>query len=39
MGGGKKISWVKWETVCQNKEKGGLGVKDIRVMNVSLLAK
>jgi len=39
VGGGKKISWVKWETVCQNKEKGGLGVKDIRVMNVSLLAK
>lgn len=39
VGGGKKISWVKWETVCQHKRNGGLGVKDIRVMNVSLLAK
>lgn len=39
VGGGKKISWVKWETVCQHKKRGGLGVKDIRVMNVSLLLK
>ena len=39
MGGGKKIAWVKWETVCQSKRNGGLGVKDIRVMNVSLLTK
>jgi len=39
VGGGKKISWVKWEAVCQQKSKGGLGVKDIRVMNMSLLAK
>ena len=39
MGGGKKISWVKWETVCQTKINGGLGVKDLRVMNISLLAK
>jgi hypothetical protein len=39
VGGGKKISWVKWESVCQKKGNGGLGVKDIRVMNASLLAK
>jgi hypothetical protein len=39
VGGGKKISWVNWETVCQSKSNGGLGVKDIRLMNVSLLAK
>ena len=39
MGGGKKISWVKWETVCQTKSNGGLGVKDIRVMNNNLIAK
>ncbi|KEH37317.1 transmembrane protein, putative [Medicago truncatula] len=39
VGGGNKISWVKWETVCQSKRNGGLGVKDIRLMNVSLLAK
>jgi hypothetical protein len=29
VGGGKKISWVKWETVCHSKRNGGLGVKDI----------
>lgn len=39
VGGGRKISWVKWDVVCQPKESGGLGVKDIRVMNLSLLAK
>jgi hypothetical protein len=38
-GRGKKVSWVKWEVVCKQKRNGGLGVKDIRVMNVSLLAK
>jgi exonuclease III len=36
---GRKISWVKWEVVCQSKCNGGLGVKDVRVMNLSLLAK
>jgi len=39
VGRGKKINWVKWKTVCQEKENGGVGVKDIRVMNISLLAK
>lgn len=39
VGGGKKISWVKWKSVCQQKRNGGLGVKNVRVMNVSLLAK
>jgi hypothetical protein len=39
VGGGKKISWVNWESVCRKKKNGGLGVKDIRVMNTSLLAK
>lgn len=39
MGGGKKISWVKWNSVCQQKKNGGLGVKDVIVVNVSLLAK
>jgi len=37
--GGKKISWVKWDSVCQPKRNGGLGVRDVRVVNVSLLAK
>ena len=37
--GSKKISWVKWESVCRHKSNGGLGIKDIRIMNVSLLVK
>jgi hypothetical protein len=37
--GGRKINWVKWSLVCQPKEHGGLGVKDVRLMNLSLLAK
>jgi hypothetical protein len=30
---------VKWEVVCQPKKLGGLGVRDIRAVNISLLAK
>jgi hypothetical protein len=37
--GGKRISWVKWSVVCKERKKGGLGVRDIRLVNVSLLAK
>lgn len=37
--GGRKISWVKWKTICQPKCNGGMGVRDIRVVNLSLLAK
>lgn len=39
MRGGKKISWVKWDPVCQSKRNGGLGVRDVRLVNVSLLPK
>jgi hypothetical protein len=40
-GGGvkRKYHLVKWETICKNKENGGLGVKDIHKMNISLLCK
>jgi hypothetical protein len=37
--GGKKLSWVKWRVVCQEKKKGGLGVRDLNVVNLSLLLK
>jgi hypothetical protein len=37
--GGKRISWVKWSVVCKDKKSGGLGVRDIRMVNLSLLSK
>ncbi|GAU46740.1 hypothetical protein TSUD_286000 [Trifolium subterraneum] len=36
---GKTISWIKWDVVCLPKSRGGLGVRDVRVINISLLAK
>ena len=30
---------IKWSTICQSKEKGGLGIKSIGKMNISLLCK
>jgi len=39
VGGGRKICWVKWRRVCQPKSKGGLGVRDVRLVNLSLMAK
>jgi len=37
--GGRKVCWVNWRTICNPKEKGGLGVRDVRAVNLSLLAK
>jgi hypothetical protein len=37
--GGRKINWIKWSVVCKDKRNGGLGVRDIRIVNLSLLAK
>lgn len=37
--GGIKVIWVKWEDVCESKSAGGLGVKDLRLVNVALLSK
>jgi hypothetical protein len=37
--GGKKICWVKWGTVCKEKCKGGIGVRDVKIVNLSLLTK
>ncbi|MCH82343.1 LINE-1 reverse transcriptase like, partial [Trifolium medium] len=33
------ICWVKWDDVCKPKKEGGLGIRDLRVTNLSLLAK
>jgi len=35
----RKISWIKWDTVCLNKEKGGLEVGRLREFNTALLGK
>ncbi|XP_024639915.1 uncharacterized protein [Medicago truncatula] len=39
VGVGRKINWVKWSKVSQPKDKGGLGIRDIRLVNLSLLSK
>jgi hypothetical protein len=35
----KKYHLVNWETMCTPKIQGGLGILDLRCMNVSLLTK
>ncbi|GKV25986.1 hypothetical protein SLEP1_g35354 [Rubroshorea leprosula] len=35
----RKTSWVCWDTVCQRKMEGGLGVKELRSFNLALLGK
>ena len=35
----KKFSWVSWERVCQLKDLGGLGIKNIKLFKKALLAK
>jgi hypothetical protein len=34
-----KISWVSWKDVCRPKKEGGLGVRDLKWFNLSLLSK
>lgn len=37
-GGGTKNKYhlIKWEKNCKSKKKGGLGIKNLRKMNISL---
>jgi hypothetical protein len=35
----RKINWVKWEKVCRPLEEGGLGLKNLKVLNLALLSK
>ena len=36
---GKKIAWISWRQVCVSREMGGLGIKDIKILNNALLIK
>ena len=38
-GEARKVYWVKWERLCEAKEVGGMGLKEIRKFNQALLAK
>lgn len=40
-GGGQKRKYhlIRWEIITLSKKKGGLGIKDITKMNISLLCK
>ncbi|XP_058724719.1 uncharacterized protein LOC131596153 [Vicia villosa] len=37
--GDRGICWVSWRNVCRPKEEGGLGIRDVNNMNISLLMK
>lgn len=34
-----KIAWVRWKDVCCPRSHGGLGIKDLKLFNETLLAK
>lgn len=40
-GGGerKQVHWVSWDLVCSSRDSGGLGIKNVEVMNLALLNK
>jgi len=35
----RKITWIKWDTVCLRKQEGGLGVMRLKEFNLALLGK
>ncbi|GAU42618.1 hypothetical protein TSUD_238110 [Trifolium subterraneum] len=35
----RKIHWIRWSQICKHKKKGGLGFRELRAFNETLLAK
>ncbi|CAN0887145.1 Uncharacterized mitochondrial protein AtMg00310 [Linum grandiflorum] len=36
---GKGVVWVRWECLCKKKDHGGIGFKDLRGFNLSMIDK
>lgn len=34
-----EMHWLAWDTMCQMKDKGGLGFRDLRLFNLAMLAR
>jgi hypothetical protein len=35
----RKYHWVKWQEVCRPKEQWGLGILNMKLMNIALMVK
>lgn len=38
-GRSRGIRWLSWERLCEDKQSGGLGLRDLKKFNVAMLAK